>query len=382
MKFRFTDEQEMLRRAARAYAQKELGSAYLRELDASGRAAHRELLPRMAALGFTALRVPAAHGGLGGGVIDAALLLEELGRSSLVAASILDCAIGFGSEAVRRLGSEAQQREMFPKVVRGDLSFAVCLGEPDAGLDGPAMRTRAVADGDTFVIDGARILTAGARESGCLMVAARSEPLTPGRGDLSLFAVDPQSPGIRYRMLETLGMHGAGGFCELDFDAVRVPRSALLGEQGGADAAVEAMTGQAGLFRAAYCIGCAQQAIDDALRYAGERQQFGQAIGKFQAIAHLLVDLQVEADAARWLLYRAAWTADAGAPCAGQTAMATLACSEALLRVTSDAMRVYGGYGLTMEFDIQRHFRDARLFVVADASSQVRCDRIAHAMGL
>ena len=151
----------------------------------------------MAALGFTALRVPAAHGGLGGGVIDAALLLEELGRSSLVAASILDCAIGFGSEAVRRLGSEAQQREMFPKVVRGDLSFAVCLGELDAGLDGPAMRTRAVADGDTFIVDGARILTAGARESGCLMVAARSEPLTPGRGDLSLFATH-----LRERVVE------------------------------------------------------------------------------------------------------------------------------------------------------------------------------------
>ena len=136
------------------------------------------------------------------------------------------------------------------------------------------------------------------------------------------------------------------------------------------------------LLEAASCVGCAQQVVEDATRYASERQQFGQPIGKFQAISHLLVDLQVEVDAARTLMYRAAWTTDAGGDFLPQTALAHLAASEGLLRVTADAMRVYGGYGLTMEFDIQRHFRDARLFVVGDGASRSQRDLIAESMGL
>ena len=382
MRFRFTAEQDMLRRTVGVFAARELKPDYLRELDATGRAPHWELLPKMAALGFTAISVPPEYGGIGGSAVDATVLLEELGRTSLAVASMLNFAIGFGCETVKRYGSPAQKNDLLPKIVRGEMCFAFSLTEPEAGSDAAALRTRAVADGDSFIIDGVKIFTTGAAESRCLIVATRTGAAADKHAGISLFAIDPQSPGISLRKIEKMGMRGAGGLCEVRYDRVRVPRSALLGPLDGGWDAVKATLERVRISQAAYCIGCAQQVIDDAVRYAGERRQFGQPIGKFQAIAHLLADLQVEVDAARWLLYRAAWIVDGGTRCVREASMANLACSEALLKVTSDAMRVYGGYGLTMEFDIQRHFRDARLFVIGDGSSQIQRNLIARSMGL
>jgi alkylation response protein AidB-like acyl-CoA dehydrogenase len=382
MRFKFSDEQEMLRRTVRAFAQRELPPAYLRELDASGRAPHWELLPRMAALGLTALPVPAAYGGLDGGAVDVTVMLEELGRTSLSVASMLNFAIGFGCETVKRFGTDAQKNELLPKVVAGEMCFAFSLTEPDAGSDAAAIRTTAVRDGDGFRIDGTKIFTTGAEESRCLVVAARTGAPEPKQRGISLFLVDSRAAGISYRRIEKLGMRGAGGLYEVHYANVRVPQSALLGTLDGGWNAIKATLERARISQAAYCIGCAQQVIDEAVQYANDRQQFGQPIGKFQAISHLLVDLQVQVDAARWLLYRAAWLVDKDERCEKEASMANLACTEALLKVTSDAMRVYGGYGLTMEFDIQRHFRDARLFVIGDGSSQIQRNLIAGRMGL
>jgi alkylation response protein AidB-like acyl-CoA dehydrogenase len=382
MRFRFSDEQEMLRRTVRAFAERELTPEYLRELDADARAPHWELLPKMAALGFTSLPVPPDYGGMGGSVVDSTILLEELGRSSLSVASMLNFAIGFGCETVKRFGSDAQKRDLLPKVVNGEMCFAFSLTEPNAGSDAAALRTRAMADGNHFVIDGTKIFTTGAAEARCLVVATRTDAEVERHRGISLFLVNPKSQGITRRNIEKLGMRGAGGLYEVHYDQVRVPKSALLGPLNGGWDAIKATLERVRLSQAAYCIGCAQQVIDDAVRYAGERKQFGQPIGKFQAIAHLLADLQKEVDGARWLLYRATWIVDAGDRCIKEASMANLACTEALLRATEDCMRVYGGYGLTMEFDIQRHFRDARLFVIGDGSSQIQRNLIAREMGL
>ena len=376
MKFRVSDEQAMLRDTVRRFAARELAPAYLRQIDANAAPPHRSLLPRMAALGFTALPVPLADGGLGGSTVDATLMLEELGRASLTAASILDSAIGFGFEMIKRLGSPAQKRELFEPLVRGEMCFAFSPAQSDADADAAVCVTRATTDGDGFIIDGAALLTPAAGEARCLIVAA-------GMGaDLRLFAVNPRSAGIRMRRIETLGMRAAGGLYEVDYERVRVPAGALLGSGAAATATLLAACDRARTLQAAWCIGCAQQAIDDAVRYGGEREQFGQPIGRFQAIAHLLVDLQVDVDAARCLLYRAAWAADEGLAGPAYATLANIAATEALLRVTSDAMRVDGGYGLTMEFDIQRHFRDARSLAGAGGTVHLQRDAVAQAMGL
>ena len=263
--------------------------------------------------GLTALPLPPDYGGMGGSVVDTTILLEEIGRSSLSVASMLNFAIGFGCETVKRFGSEEQKQDLLPKIVSGEMCFAFSLTEPDAG-SAAAIRTRAVADGDEYVINGTKIFTTGASEARCLVVATRTDIEADRHRGISLLIVDPKSEGITCRNIVKLGMRGAGGLYEVRYDGVR-------------------------LSQAAYCIGCAQHVIDEAVRYAGER-------------------------------------------CIKEASMANLACTEALLRVTEDCIRVYGGYGLTMEFDIQRHFRDARLFVIGDGSSQIQRNLIARGMGL
>ena len=380
--FSFTPDQEMLRKVVSDFAAKELTPEWLRELDRTARAPHDEVLPKMAALGFTSLVVPREYGGLGGGCVDATVLLETLGRASLSIASLLNFTIGFGTQTIIAFGTEEQKRYFLPRVCKGEMIFAFSLTEPNAGSDAAALRTRAVADGEDFVIDGAKIFTTGAAESKYLLVATRTDPAAPKHRGISIFLVDSKTPGITYRPIEKLGMRGAGGLYEVHYDNVRVPRSALLGPLHGGWDAVKATLERVRLSQAAYCVGCSQQVIEDAVRYAQQREQFGQPIGKFQAISHLLADLEVQADAARWLLYRAAWLVDQGVRCVKEASMANLFATETLLKVTSDAMRVYGGYGFTLEFDIQRHMRDARLFVIGDGSSQIQRNLIARFMGL
>lgn len=374
MKFVFTYEQEMLRQTVRSFAKKELTREYLRALDEGAHAPKCNLLPMMASLGFTALMLPSEFGGLDGGAIDGVALLEELGRSSLAVASILTSAIGFGCEALKRAGTASQQREIFEKLVRGELHFAYAAAGPGSDSDSAVVVAR--ADKNQYILDGSNILVTGTRNPNYLIIAAQSEH---DASHLRLFILEPTAAGITGYPIETSGLRGIGAFHMLNFKAVRVPATALLSSHG--DNVLAALM-HARLLEAATCVGCAQQAVDDAVRYAGEREQFGQPIGKFQAISHLLVDLQVDVDAARALLYRAAWMSDAGRECAREVSMAHLASSEALLRTASDAMRVYGGYGMTMEFDVQRHLRDARLFVVGDGASRSQRDLVARSMGL
>ena len=367
MRFRVSDEQEQLRRAVRAFAAKTLTPEAVRALDECAIPAHRELLPKMAALGFTSLPVPIAYGGLGGSAIDVMLLMEELGRASIAVASILDAAIGAGFEIVKRLATETPKHELFDRLMRGELCFAVA--------DVPAA-VAARADGNHFIVDGAAVPLSGPREAQCLIVAARSD------AGVALFMLDPKARDIDYHTMEAIGLRAAGGLSEVSFRSVRLPRSALLGVVAEAEGVLEAARDRARINQAAYCIGCAQQVVDEAVRYAGQREQFGQPIAKFQAISHLLVDRQVDVDAARGLLYRAAWASEQPAGGAREVSMAHIACTEALLAATSDAMRVYGGYGLTMEFDIQRHYRDARHFVTEYDAGVSAWERIARSMGL
>jgi alkylation response protein AidB-like acyl-CoA dehydrogenase len=260
--------------------------------------------------------------------------------------------------------------------------FAFALTEPNAGSDAASVRTRARLDGDEFVINGSKQFITGAAEAPYLLVVTRSDPDAPKRRGISLMLVDSKAPGISYRRIEKLGMRACGGLYAIDFDDVRVPRSALLGPLHGGWDLLKATMERTRISQAAYCVGAARQVIDDAIAYAGQREQFGQKIGKFQAISHLLADLHVQTESARWLVYRAAWLVDQGVRCVEEASVANLHATETLLKVTSDAMRVYGGYGLTMDFDIQRHMRDARLFVIGDGSSQIQRDMIARLRGL
>jgi len=379
MRFTFTDEQELLRRAVATFAAQELPPARLRELDAQGLAPGPELLPKMAALGFTALALPPDHGGLGGGAIDMAVMFEELGRHSLAASAALAGATGFGCEVLKQQGSAAHKLDCFAKLLRGAWSCGYLAAGPGCDPDAGVATARTLPGGNGYLLDGKQLQVGGARDAPCLIIAANDQADAQG---LQLFAIDANAPGITWPAPQAGGLRGMATLHAVDFEAVHLAPGALLCTRDTAAATVQAALAHARRIEAASCLGCAQQAIDGAVRYAGERQQFGQPIGKFQAISHLLVDLQVEVDAARTLLYRAAWTADRGGDAATDSALAHLAASEALLNTTSQAMRVYGSYGLTLEFDIGRHFSDARWFVVGDGAVRSQRDLLARSMGL
>ncbi len=379
--FGFTIEQVQIRDAARGFTHRVLTREFLREIDANGRAPH-ELLPEMAKLGFTGLSVPTGYGGGGGSATDVTVVLEEFGRVSLSVASLLNRALGWGADSIQRFGTDAQKNYFLPRVVSGEMIFAFSHTEPNAGSDAAAIITKAVPAGEDFIISGSKIFTTGAAECPCLIVTARTDPTVGKHKGISVFLVDSTTPGINCRRIEKLGMRGAGGLYEVHYDDVRVPGSALLGGLHGGWNVVRGTLERARIAQASYCVGSAQGVINEAVQYANEREQFGQPIGKFQAIAHLLVDLQVQTDAARLLLYRTAAMIDEGSPCVREASIANLHATETLVRVTSDAMRVWGGYGFTREFDIERILRDARLFVIGDGTSQIQRNLISRQMGL
>jgi alkylation response protein AidB-like acyl-CoA dehydrogenase len=379
--FGFTVRQEQIRASVRGFVQQELTRDFLCEIDENSRAPH-ELLPRLAALGLTGLAVPEEYGGSGGSAADVSVLLEELGRASLGVASLVNRAMGWGTETILRFGTAEQKQFFLPKVCSGEMIFAFSHTEPDAGSDAVSIHTRAVADGDHFVITGSKMFTTGARECPYLIVSTRTDPEVPKHRGISVFLVPSDTPGIAYRPIEKLGMRGAGGLYEVHYNDVRIPRAALLGPVDGGWKVITSTLERARIAQASYCVGAAQRTIDDAVQHACEREQFGQPIGKFQAIAHLLADLQVETDAARMLLHRAAAMVDDKLPCVREASIANLHATETLVRVTSDAMRVWGGYGFTREVEIERTLRDARLFIVGDGSSQIQRNLIARQMGL
>lgn len=381
MDFSFTARQDEIRAAARAFVQAELTCDFLREIDQSGRAP-LELLPKLAALGLTGLAVPAQFGGSDGSAADVSVLLEDLGRASLSIASLVNRAMGWGTETILRFGTEGQKHFFLPQVCAGNMIFAFSHTEPDAGSDAVAIRTRALEDGDDFVITGSKIFTTGARESPYLIVSARTDMEAPRHRGMSVFLVPSDTPRIGFRTIEKLGMRGAGGLYEVHYDDVRVPRSTLLGPLNGGWRVITSTLERARVAQASYCVGAAQGVIDDAICHANERKQFAEPVGESQALAHLIVDLQLQTDAARMLLFRAAGMIDEKLPCVREASIANLHATETLVRVTSEGMRVWGCQGFTREFKIERTLRDARLFIVGDGSSQIQRNLIARQMGL
>ena len=256
--------------------------------------------------------------------------------------------------------------------------FAFSHTEADAGSDAAAIRTRAVADGDDFVIEGAKLFTSGAAESPCLIVTARTDHGAAKHRGLSVFLVDARTPGITCRRIEKLGMRAAGTLCEVEYRSVRVPRAALLGHVNDGWAVITGTLERARLAQAAYCVGGAQQAIDDALAHVRSRPSLAGA----QVLAHLLVSLQLRADAARLLTHRAAAMVDAGQACVREASIANLYATETLVAATSEALRVWGTAGLVPGHGTERALRDARLFIIGDGSSQIQRNLIARQMGL
>ncbi len=380
MDFGFTEEQNILRDSVRKLMDKHAPPDYVRRLDRE-QAYPDALYAAWIEAGLLRLPFPEEYGGLGGNVLDMVIVAEELARKSA------DFFMAFGGSVfcglnVLRKGSEAQKTYWLPKLLAGEIKFSISMSEPDAGSDVGAMRTTARRDGDHWIINGQKLWATGAAaKSNVINVYVKTDPKAHYRQGLSLFLVDNTTPGVELRKLDMLGRRCVGTY-EIFFKDVRVPADRLVGgENKGWDCILSGLQVER-ITSAAGNIGAAQACVDLAIQYAKDRNQFGRPIGTFQAIAHMLADMQTEVEAARTLMWRAAWMVSQGQDALREISMAKLFTSETYVKVANLGMQIFGGYGYNMEFDMQRHFRDSRSSTIAAGSSQMQRNLIANLMGL
>jgi alkylation response protein AidB-like acyl-CoA dehydrogenase len=380
MDFGFSEEQEQWRKAVREFVRRECPLEYARACDRESRppeSAFRALGKQ----GWLGVSIPEAAGGSGGDFIDLAILLEELGRGCLDLALWVFRVVTYGGHAIVRHGTPAQQAKFVPAAARGELSMAFALTEPESGSDAAALKTTATRDEEGFILRGQKMFTSGMDVSDVVLLAARTDPQAPKHGGISCFLVDCKSPGITVQRLETLG-HRAIATTAVFLDNVRVPRDRLLGPLNGGWPVVTGTLELERLCLSAARTGAAAAAFDDALAYAKSRQQFGRPIGKFQAVSHKLADMQVMLDVSRTLVYRFAWLLGAGKADRRDAAVLKLYTAEAYKAIADHGMQILGGYGYTMDSDMQRHFRDSRLATIGGGTSEIQRNIIANALGL
>ena len=380
MDFEFSEEQNLLRDAVRKMMDRIATPEYVRRLDRE-QAYPTELYQAWVYMGLIGLPFPEVYGGSSGSVIDMVILAEELSRKSadfyMAYAGSIFCGLN-----VLRKGSDEQKKRWLGQLLEGKIRMSISMSEPDAGSDVGAMRTTARRDGDHWVINGQKVWATGAgAKDNVINVYVKTDTSVNYRQGMSLFLVENTTPGLEIRKLEMLGRRCVGTY-ELFFNDVRVPADQLIGgENKGWECVLSGLQIERLCSAAGNC-GAAQAAVDLALEYAKERKQFGRPIGTNQAIAHMLADMQTEVDAARTLTWRAAWMVASGRDALREISMAKLMSSETYVKVANQGMQILGGYGYNMEFDMQRHYRDARSATVAAGSSQMQRNVIAGLMGL
>lgn len=380
MDFGFTPEQEALREAVRTLMQRECPPEYARRCDEE----HRfptELRAKMAAQGWFGTMVPEAYGGSGRSITDIAIIIEETARRGM-GCDFIPTGI-FSVEALARYGTEAQKAHYLPRIARGELVFAISFTEPNAGTDFAALTTSAEARGDHFVLRGHKMFTSLIDLADVVLVAARTDRAAKKHKGISLFLVDPKSPGIQATEVPKLGGHIIPAF-EVWYEDVRVPRESLLGElnNGWYQLIATINTERVGI--SAHNTGSARAALDYAVQYVSQREQFGQPIGKFQAVQHKLAADYAEIEAARLLTYSAAWLLERGDSVEThmQCSLAKLKSSEIYKQVALDGMQVMGGYGYCMAHPMQRWLREAVLQTVDLGNTEVMLSTIAFLMGM
>ncbi|MEU4515446.1 acyl-CoA dehydrogenase family protein [Nonomuraea wenchangensis] len=378
MDFELTDEQKAFRETLRAFVDKEIVPVAV-EWEHSGRYP-AEIVDKMKQMGLFGLSVPEEYGGMGADMVSFALVFEEIARGWMGVAGT----IGSHSLAcwmINRHGTEEQRRLYLKDLATGARRTAIALTEPGAGTDLQGIQTRAVRDGDHYVVTGTKTWITNARHADPLPVLVKTSITEPAHKGMSVLLVDPSSPGFSVsRDLPKLGYKGTET-CEVVLDEVRVPVSALLGGVEGRG--MQQVLGGLEIGRvniAARAVGVAQAAYDAALAYARQRTAFGQPIADFQAVQLKLADLATEIQAARLLTYWAASQADSGKRVDMEAGMAKYFASEVALKASLESMRIHGGYGYSQEFVVERLYRDAPLMAIGEGTNDVQRLVIARAL--
>lgn len=378
--FGFTEEQMLLRDSVRDFVRNEVPEDYVRHCD-QNKIPPLDTYDKMADLGWLGVAIPEEYGGSGLGFVELGIIQEELSYGFLELAVLFYRATVHGAHSLLTYGSEEQRRKYLPLIVEGKFKSSMSLTEPNAGSDASAVQTRAVADGDHFIINGAKVFNSQIDLADRTVLVTRTNTEVPNHKGISLFFVDPKTPGVTIERLETLCFRSVGTN-RVTYEDVRVHRDDLLGDLNGGWKHLMTNLNKERFSLAAQVTGASQAALDCALNYAKERVQFGQPIGKFQAIQHKLADMQVAVHTSRLLTYDLARRLDAGLACRKEASIAKVYTTEAYSRVADEGMQILGGYSLTPDFPMERHFRDARLMRIGGGSNEVMRNSIAKDLGL
>jgi len=369
VRLELTESQRSVRDTTRRFARERLEQVGV-EVDRS----HRfpaEAIQELGQLGMMGIFIPEEYGGAGFDQVSYALAIEELSVECASTGVIVSAHSSLAAWPILGIGSEAQRRQYLPKMASGEWIGCFALTEPQAGSDAAGQKTRAVRDGDSYVINGTKNFITNGPQARVAIVFAMTDA-TKGNHGISAFVVDTQTPGFEVvRSEDKMGIHGAHS-AALSFTEMRVARASLIDAEGvGFKVAMKTLDGgRIGI--AAQAVGIGRAALEASLKYASERRAFGTPICDHQAIRFKLADMAVEVDAARLMTLRAASLKDSGKPCTRESAMAKLFASEAAMRLAIEAVQIHGGYGYTKEFKVERYFRDAKVTEIYEGTSEIQ----------
>lgn len=378
LNFEFTEEQEMFRDTIRDFAANEV-EPLIEEYEAK-EDFPKELFPKLGEMGFLGIVFPEEYGGVGMDKITDCIFSEEMGKVNAGMTMCINAHVGLAMFPIYKFGTDEQKEKYLIPGIEGKLIGSLGLTEPNAGSDARSIRSQAVKEGDKYILNGTKTWITNGNMCDYSIIAAYTDKTKKGEG-ISLFIVDKDCPGFKVgAKIHKLG-HKAADTGELIFENCEVPEENLLVGQGGFNSAMGTLLG-ARITHAAKSVGIAQAALDYALQYSKEREAFGRPISKFQAISFKLADMAVKVEAARLMVYKAAWLYSNDKKCIKEASMAKLYAAEVVQSVTTEAVQVLGGYGYGVEYPVERYYRDAKLASLTEGTSEVQKIVISRELGL
>ena len=369
MSFKLTEEQLMIQSMVRDLARNEFAPKAM-ERDKT-KEFPADNLKKLGELGLMGMMVPPEYGGSGADSVSYVLALAEVAYACAATAVVMSVHNSIVCESIMRNGTEDQKQKYLKRLATGEIIGAFALTEPNAGSDPVRQSTKAVVEGESYVLNGTKRFTTTAKNAGLIIVTAKTDEEARHKG-ISAFLVEQGTPGLTVGPLEDKMGLRASDTADLIFEDCRIPAENRLGNEG--DGFLIAMTGLDGgrIGIAAQSLGVAQAAFDAAVQYAREREQFGRAISKFQGLRWMIADMATEIEAARLMMFSAAEMKDNGENYTLQASMAKLFASEMVNRITAQAIQIHGGYGYTKEYPVERYYRDARVFTIYEGTSEIQ----------
>ena len=377
MNIALSEEQEMLKKAARDFLADKCPKTLVKKIEQSEKGYSPELWQEMAELGWMGLVFPEKYGGSEMSFLDLSVLLEEMGRACLPGPFF--STVVLGALPILDEGNEEQKQKYLPKIAKGETILTFALTEPNARYDAASIAVKAARDKDTYIIDGTKLFVPDAHIADYLLCVARTNEQVKAEDGITIFLVDAKSPGISYTVLKTIA---SDKLCEVVFDQVRVPEGNILGKLDQGWGVVQKIIERAAVAKCCEIVGCIQQVLEMTVDYAKERKQFDRPIGSFQVVQHYCANMATDVDGSRFSTYQAAWRLSEGLPCRKEVAIAKAWISEAYERVTASAHQIHGAISVSIDHDLQYYTKRAKAAEITFGGPDFYREIVAQEMGL